>query len=155
MNERIKFLPLIVVALAVLKPACAAKIPCENPPEIAYLVRHAEKVGPDGAGLTEPVGFDQAKALAKVLEDKGITHIYVTEILRTQQTAEPLAELISVEPVEIRRSKPDVQTEALCSHRPDDRVLIVGHRERLPQIIDELGFFYVEFDYCRLYGVVV
>lgn len=48
-----------------------------------------------------PAGRVQAEAVAKRLEREPITHIFVTPLQRTLQTAAPLAELIGIAPVVI------------------------------------------------------
>ena len=51
-----------------------------------------------GLDLTE-LGVRQAEAAARVLADTGVDGIYVSPLVRTQQTAAPLAEAIGVQPV--------------------------------------------------------
>ena len=48
-----------------------------------------------------PEGCAQAEAVAKRLKREPITHIFVTPLQRTQQTAAPLAELTGIAPVVI------------------------------------------------------
>jgi probable phosphoglycerate mutase len=48
-----------------------------------------------------PAGHAQAQAVAKRLEREGITHIFVTPLHRTHQTAAPLAQLTGLAPVVI------------------------------------------------------
>lgn len=124
---------------------------CDRPPEIAYFARHALKVGTDGEGLCKIDGLKQANALRDKLLGEGITHIYTTDILRTGQTAMPLAQALSLTPVQIKRSTPVKQVEMLCNHDEHDRVLVVGHSDRLPLIVSGLGFDGINFDYCEFY----
>lgn len=51
-----------------------------------------------GADLTD-LGNQQAAAAVRVLEDTGITGIYTSHLVRTQQTAAPLAEALGIGPV--------------------------------------------------------
>src|SRR5947208_11512637 len=62
-----------------------------------FIVRHAEKAKGNGndPDLSE-VGRGRAESLAKILRDSGITDIYATEFKRTQQTAAPLAKILSL-----------------------------------------------------------
>jgi broad specificity phosphatase PhoE len=58
-----------------------------------YLVRHAEKQDPTNADTPISVaGQKRAVALKKVLETKHIQNIIVSQFIRTQQTAKPLAD---------------------------------------------------------------
>lgn len=76
------------------------------------LVRHgasasdlAEKLAYGDLTLADPplspVGLSQAEAVAKRLKSESITHIFVTPLRRTQQTAAPLAELTGIAPLVI------------------------------------------------------
>src|SRR3954447_4313047 len=51
-----------------------------------------------GLDLTE-LGVRQAEAAARVLESTGLDGVYVSPLVRTQQTAAPLVALIGIEPV--------------------------------------------------------
>lgn len=51
-----------------------------------------------GLDLTE-LGVRQAEAAARVLESTGLDGVYVSPLVRTQQTAAPLVALIDIEPV--------------------------------------------------------
>ena len=69
--------------------------------QTVILVRHAEL---QGAAMAEPkqlplseAGEARAKLLASVLRDAGIDAIYVTDFLRTNKTAEPLARALGKE----------------------------------------------------------
>jgi len=70
------------------------------------LIRHAETsanvdrlldTAPPGADLSDR-GREQADALVEGLDDVGLNAIYVSDLVRTQQTAAPLAEARSLEP---------------------------------------------------------
>jgi probable phosphoglycerate mutase len=74
------------------------------------LVRHGESAPAhpdrpfplvDGHGdpPLDPVGHEQAKRLADRLADEHIDAIYVTTLIRTLQTAAPLAERLGLEPI--------------------------------------------------------
>jgi probable phosphoglycerate mutase len=53
-----------------------------------------------GLGLTE-LGRRQAEAAARALTDHGVQQIYVSTLLRTHQTAAPLASTLGLEPREL------------------------------------------------------
>src|SRR5580704_5031100 len=62
-------------------------------------IRHAEREG--GMSPDVPLnaaGEQRAQQLAEMLKDARITRIYVTEVRRTQQTAEPLATQLHIKP---------------------------------------------------------
>lgn len=123
-----------VAVLALLAPAWAAE------PTI-FLVRHAEKAeattgNPKDPELSE-IGRRRAESLALTLKDAGITSIYVTELKRTQQTAEPLARSADLRPSVV----PAKDAPALVTRLNDmiGNVLVVGHSNTIPEIIKALG----------------
>ena len=104
-----------------------------------FLVRHAEKVSDAPDALLSKTGEQRATCLAQTLRDARIGAIYVTEVKRTQQTAEPLAKRLGVEPVVVKAD----DTAALASKVRQDpsskNVLVVGHSDTLPKVLSELG----------------
>ena len=103
------------------------------------LTRHAEKAAApaNDPPLTE-AGHQRAALLASMLAESGVSAIYVTEFQRTQQTAEPLAVRVHITPIVI----PANDTEALVKAfraRQSGVVVVVGHSNKLPEIIAALG----------------
>jgi|SRR5262245_4429051 len=99
------------------------------------LVRHAEPV----AGGTDPglstVGQHRAATLAKMLAETGITAILTSDLRRTKETAKPLATLLSIAPVVIAD---DLSAAAAHIKAAGKRVLVVGHTNTVPPIIEAL-----------------
>ena len=100
------------------------------------LVRHAEPVS-TGAdpGLSTP-GKKRALALAKMLVDAGIRAIFTSELRRTKETAAPLATQSSLTPAVIDA---DPAAAAAQVRAASKRVLVVGHTNTVPEIIEALG----------------
>jgi len=102
----------------------------------AVLVRHAEPV----AGGTDPglstTGQHRATTLAKILANTGITAIFTSNLRRTKETAKPLAILLSIAPVVIAD---DPLAAAAQIKAAGKRVLVVGHTNTVPAIIEALG----------------
>jgi len=131
---------IISMVLGVVCPSVVAAVPlCSKFPGDAYLARHAKKVGSDGEGLKGPEGWFQAGALMGYFRGRGITHIYTTEIRRARETVRPLAVHLSIEPKEVNRGNPSAQVRELCDHDPKDHVVVVGHSNTLPKILEEMG----------------
>ena len=104
-----------------------------------FLVRHAEKAqggDPKDPDLSE-AGRARAESLAAILKDAGITAIFVTEFRRTQQTAQPLAQALKLDPIVI----PAAETKALLEKLAEIKghALVVGHSNTLPEIEKGLG----------------
>ena len=103
-----------------------------------YLVRHADKVSEETDSPLSDAGRARAKCLAKTLEDAQIQQIFTSDLLRTQQTAAPLAEKLHLKPVAIPIGKPDDLIAAIRSSKAKS-VLVVWHDATLPKILSALG----------------
>jgi phosphohistidine phosphatase SixA len=110
-----------------------------------FLVRHAERAdtaaGAPATMDTDPSlsaeGRVRAKSLAAMLEDSGITAIFVTEFKRTRETAAPVAAALGIAPTEISSKDLNGLLARLTSMQ--GRVLVVGHSNSVPEIIKRLG----------------
>ena len=153
----------IVAAIAV---CCVAVVYfyCCLPVTTVILVRHAEKGSEPGnnPSLTA-AGQARAQNLVSVLEQAGVSAVYATQFCRTLQTADPVAsdlgltiQVQTVPNVVLNPSActPPVQASVsthttLADHVAEfsDRVrqdtgkavLVVGHSDTVPQLIEALG----------------
>jgi phosphohistidine phosphatase SixA len=98
------------------------------------LVRHADRTGDDD--LT-PAGQQRAQQLAEVTRKAGVTAIYTTDFQRTRKTAQPLADLLKLQPV-VYNSYPSLMNQVLADHA-GDVVLIVGHGPSVSVIAKTFG----------------
>ena len=108
-----------------------------------FLVRHAEAVQSTddrNPPLTD-VGRARAQALVHVLGESGISAIYSTPFTRTRETARPLAELLDLEVIETPVGEDFIANLAstIRANHPGETVLIVGHSNTTPALINELG----------------
>jgi broad specificity phosphatase PhoE len=133
--------------------AISARTGIENPdPDTTiYLVRHAEKqtAPPNDPPLTE-AGLARAANLAGLLKPLGIKAVFTSQFLRTKETARPLAEAVGATPIVVDmisdRSAPGgiaersikALVERILEHR-GEAILVVGHSNTLPLIIQGLG----------------
>jgi broad specificity phosphatase PhoE len=84
-------------------------------------------------------GRQRAAMLASRLKDSGITAIYVSEALRTVQTAEPLAKALGI-PIQVHLGDDvDGLVKRLHADHHGQRVLVVGHWGTIPSIMKTLG----------------
>jgi phosphohistidine phosphatase SixA len=111
-----------------------------EPVRTVIVVRHAERAGGMGAdvGLSE-VGQCRAEMLARMLADTGVKHIYTSEVTRTQQTAEPLAKRLTIQPEVVSAKDLDGLLRKLRTGVPGGIALVVGHSNTVPEIIGRLG----------------
>lgn len=121
------------------------------------LVRHAEKLAdpPDDPPLS-PQGEYRAKALAGWMLDSGVRTIYVSELQRTRATAEPVAQRTGAEIVTLPADDVGGLVKRLRGEHRGETVLVVGHSNTVPALIEQLGGDAVEIgenDYSRLFVV--
>ena len=108
-------------------------------------VRHADvndAIANDSAAELNAIGRQRAELLAEFLESidvvQGVDAIYVSPATRTLQTAEPLAERLSVEPTEADHT--DVvgfMKDVLRDHNREI-VLVVTEGEMIAPLVEEL-----------------
>ena len=127
---------------------------------IIFLVRHAERAAisgrvPPDTGLSE-VGRMRAHSLGQALKDAKLTAIFTSEYKRTQETARPLAESLGNRPVVVAAD--DFRSLRAKLKAARGNVLVVGHSNTLPQIINALGVTgrvaIAESDYDNLFLVL-
>jgi phosphohistidine phosphatase SixA len=129
-----------------------------QPVRTVILVRHAERAGGMGAdaGISE-AGRCRSEVLARMLADAGVKRIYVSEVARTGQTAEPLASKLHIRPEAVPAKDIEGLLAKLRAEAPGEVVLVVGHSSTLPEIIQRLGGGSVlpigDSEYDRLYVV--
>jgi phosphohistidine phosphatase SixA len=128
------------LALALWLLICAAAPAAAQ--STIFVVRHAERAD---AGAAKPetdpdlsgIGHARAAALAAMLEDAGITAIFVTDRKRTQQTAAPLAKARKLTPVVVPANDTAGLLERLRTQK--GAALVVGHSNTVPEIVKGLG----------------
>jgi phosphohistidine phosphatase SixA len=109
-------------------------------PLTVFVVRHAEKAATpvDDPRLSD-AGSLRAQSLALALKDTGVTAIYASEAARTQLTVKPLADRLKLE---INRQFPAAKQRELAQailKRQDRVVLVAGHSNTVPELIQALG----------------
>lgn len=118
---------------------------------IVLLVRHGER--DDTASCTPPAsnpplntaGQTRAGTLTHVSEDTGLQAIYASEFCRTQQTVQPIANQLglAVNVVNQHAADGSPNVNALVtqvnSSNVGQKILIAGHSDTVPLIIERLG----------------
>ena len=113
--------------------------------QLVILLRHAEKALDQGKdpGLTG-VGEARAQSLRGVLEHANVAAIITTEWQRTRATAAPIAAALNITPVIVDTSASAAdrhagQVATAVRAQTADVVLVVGHSNTVPAIIEALG----------------
>ena len=126
-----------------------------------YIVRHAEKANSTLDTPLSSAGFNRADDLRDYLTGKGIDNIYISQYLRTRQTAQPTADHFGLTPVDydVPSEFPNLITK-LKTHGDNRSILIVNHSNTVPVIIDSLmkspqGITIPESDFDNIYKVTV
>ena len=108
------------------------------------VMRHAEKAQtpPEDPPLS-PAGEAFARELAqhfgRAPQGQAIDAIIVSEFRRTQETVRPLANQLGVPVIVVPASEPERAAERALKENRGGRVLIVGHSDTVPQIVNVLS----------------
>ncbi len=136
-NTRINWcLPFQLLCLLILVQGCSSVT-------TILLVRHAEK-GPGSNPSLNPAGKLRAQALVDVADQAEVSAIYTTQYLRTQQTAEPLANHLDLTPTIVSvgtdiKQYAENLTSNIFANYSGKTVVVVGHSNTVPQIIETFG----------------
>ena len=131
---------------------CGPSCNCGPMPEAAevtvYVIRHAEKQVADGAS---PMAMDmaddpplssagqlRAMGLAEDLPVRELDAIYVTRTKRSHDTASAVIALTGIEPIYYPPQDVDGLVARLRK-RHGERVLVVGHSNTIPALLQALG----------------
>jgi phosphohistidine phosphatase SixA len=123
-------------------------------PATIVLVRHAEKSGPTGDVGLSAVGQQRAQRLAAMLKDAEVRHIFTSDMIRTRDTAAPLARALGITAEALPATSVDALVAKLRALPAGAVALVVGHTNTVPQIAEKLGVAKVapiaEGEYDRL-----
>src|SRR5215831_15357541 len=104
-----------------------------------FVARHADRGSAEPDPPVTDLGFRQAETLGELLRNAGVTHIYTTEFLRTQQTAAPTARISGVAPQIVKQDDLEQLITSVRSHHiAGEAILVVGHRATVPRIVKAL-----------------
>ena len=136
MNRRQFTVALLAAALGL--SACVRHAPpaAGTASQTTFVMRHLQK----GEGRDPPLtaeGAANARTVAAMLADRGIRAIFISDTLRTRQTAAPLAARLGIAPVVYDPRSPDLlvaQVRAVPGN-----VLVVGHSNTVPDLVRRFG----------------
>jgi broad specificity phosphatase PhoE len=124
------------ILAAVVLLAAAHRVKAQ---EAIYIVRHAERADDSADAELSSEGVRRSVKLSAVLADAGVSTIVTSQRKRTIQTAAPLAKALRIEPAVVDANDEDALIRRISGSRPTDRVLIVGHSNTIPSLLQRLG----------------
>ena len=140
LRRRPLYTPLAIILISILFVVLAgAWLFASWGSTMVVLVRHAERVAEGQDPELSAQGQARAERLAEMLQQAGITAIYVSEARRTQETAAPLATAVGIKPRVVPADKHKRLVRRLKWRHRSDAVLVVGHGNTVPVIAGGLG----------------
>jgi len=154
-ENRWKILAASSLALIAIMVAGVVIVYWTSSTTVVFVVRHGER--DDTRSCTTPVpggtpnpplspaGDERALALQHTLEDTGIQAIYASELCRTQQTVDDLASHLGLPVTAVDQHAPDNSSNVddlvaqVTANNTGQKVLIAGHSETVPMIVEKLG----------------
>lgn len=119
---------------------CQKKSRSHEIPTIVYMVRHAEKAKkPKRNPPLQKVGFTRARALRRMLHSVPLHAVYATQYKRTRQTVAPVANAKHLPVTIVGAHKLDTLIRRIRSVHKGKSVLISGHSNTIPMLIQKLG----------------
>jgi broad specificity phosphatase PhoE len=142
MRSLIRWIRALPIAAAIGLVAIATAGAQANASITAILVRHAEKAATpaDDPPLTA-AGEARARDLLAAVRDAGVSAIITTQFARTRATAQPTAAALSIVPSVVTAAGATHAQDVAAAIRkhPGQTVLVVGHSNTVPEIIQALG----------------
>ncbi len=116
-------------------------------PTILFFVRHAEKAS-DGTRdpALLPAGIERANCLPRIGRHLAVTHLFATDLKRTQQTLQPLADAHRLSIEITPASEIDALLAKLQSLAPGSVAVVAGHSNTLPALVSSFGVTLPELD---------
>ncbi len=138
---------LLLAALAALAAAAAllAGQDAEATPPApvtVFLLRHAETAADtrtDRDPALSPAGASRAEAVARLLGEAGVTHLFCSEYRRTRDTLAPLAEKAGLETRAFGAADAAPLLEQLRGLPPGAVAGVAGHSNTVPALVETLS----------------
>lgn len=105
-----------------------------------FVIRHAEKAAtPKSDPPITQAGRARADLLVGVLRSAKLSGVYTSGFARTDQTGQPLADAANVNITKYDPRQPHLLASAIMRDHAGRSVLVVGHSNTVPGILDALG----------------
>jgi phosphohistidine phosphatase SixA len=108
-------------------------------PTTIFFVRHAEKSAPNGDVPLSAEGRARAATLAWTLKDAKVGVIFTSQMIRTKETAAPLAQQLHLTPQIAAAEDIDALVKKLKALPAGSVALVVHHSNTVPEAVTKLG----------------
>jgi len=102
------------------------------------LVRHAEKIDDSHDPDLSPDGYERTDLLARMLQEITFDAVYSTPLIRTTETAKPIASKHNLEILEYDHRNPEAHAAEWREKYKGKTVLIAGHSNSTPMFANSL-----------------
>lgn len=108
--------------------------------EVVYVVRHAEQVADvDDPPLSEE-GRARARTLRDFFRDAELTAVYATDLRRTMETGALVTGPLGFGVTAVQADSLGGLVARVKREQPHGRVLIVGHSNTVPRVLEQFGY---------------
>jgi broad specificity phosphatase PhoE len=140
MTSLIRTIRSLLVGSVLTIGAAGAALAQHAAPTTVLLVRHAEKAAePANDPPLTAAGEARARSLLDALRDANVSVVITTQFTRTKATAQPTASAFGLTPQVIDAQATPAQVARAVRGHAGHTVLVVGHSNTLPAIIEALG----------------
>jgi broad specificity phosphatase PhoE len=131
-----RLLALFALLFIAAAPAPASDTAAER---TVVFVRHAERTSNEGDLPLSGAGRQRAALLARLLGHAGTTHVFTSEMVRTRETAAPIAAQLNLTAVIVPVAQREALIEQLDRLPGGSVALVVNHGGPIPDLIQKLG----------------
>lgn len=139
MKRPVNLLVLAALALggcAAMQPNPAPELEAAPAAKTVFVIRHLQKGKGEDPPLTAE-GAANAERLADLLGDRGVAAIFATPTRRAMETAAPLSKRLGIPITPYDSKNPGALADSVAAAAGP--VLVVGHSNTVPELVDRLG----------------
>lgn len=103
------------------------------------LTRHAERIAVGADPGLSAAGQDRARLLARMLQDAPVRGVYVTEVRRSRETGEPIANAAGVPLTQYSALDAVSLAATITAEHPTGTLLVIAHSNTVGPIAAALG----------------
>lgn len=132
-----KWIPYTVALTTLVAAVVLLAVYYYGPVTTVIIARHAERLNDTDTTSLSPEGWVRAEELARLVRDAGVVRLYVSDKVRTRQTAGPAAALLGLAPVILPEDDAPALIDSLLA-RAGETALVIAHANTIPAILSGL-----------------